>query len=492
MGKVDIGKYLKSKVKGYNKSLDTDEIWRDLGLEKKDKRRKPFWWLFGVMFLLSSSLGVWYYGNQGVSDKNEIASIDQVDKRTPKIAGSNRSVESSNDVEKFKPESDVQTEETANKLISTKVSLGESRDLTSKTVFRETIREASKQFDSNIGTNAQADAPDSNLSRHSLLADFAEIEKESIQNSYPLNSTRAIRATDLSLVKKKEPLLQSKLREQRRLAVVRMPLITAQSLETAKDRQQPEILNDIIELESSGKVENKKRLSLNVYSGVHLVNRNLKSSSPVVDDYLRLRDKYEQALELINLGGGLQYNFPSGLFIEAGLEFSMINEKFEYTREQMDTVYRTDLVLSYLINETLDTTVYETGEGNVELINCKYWLAYNRHTLFHVPLSLGYGIESNRFIAQVKATIKPGFHTSFAGTHIDIDNETISTPQYYRSGIITAVGFSVNVGYRFTDKLAVNLTPSYQSFLTSFIDQGLDFEQRYSSYGLNLGMNWRF
>ncbi len=235
-----------------------------------------------------------------------------------------------------------------------------------------------------------------------------------------------------------------------------------------------------------------------VYGGAQYPLKSLSAKSAEDEPLLADWKATETVLEALSAGlyGGIR--FKKGLFLEAGLEYNRINERFKWNKIIEDSIGKT-LIYSYLINAPGDTT-FNWDTINVLRITTFEKKIYNRYQFIQIPVSLGYSWKSN---ATFQPYIKAGamFNIRFAykverldsnGIPVRYESKNDGNTTPFRSKIGISPFAVLGVRYQLASSLQLFGEARYVYHTQAVSNQNARIRQQYSLPGINLGLQWNW
>jgi hypothetical protein len=254
-----------------------------------------------------------------------------------------------------------------------------------------------------------------------------------------------------------------------------------------------------------------KNFSLELFAAPVYTTKSV-SALNVSPDYLNLRKENEKSLVTYNLGLELKYSIKN-FFLQAGINYSKVGEKIDYNKNlfaSLDTSESGWQLYSYLkvfvdtINwdstngfaimttsvPTLDS-IWEHFEDSV--FNSVKEKGNNELTYIEIPLMIGYSLGKGKLSCQLSAGVSYGILSGTKGKLLRTDASgfndiVIATP--YRKNIYNFL-FRIGCSYHFNEKISVFLQPSFKLNLNSVFESSYPVSQKYKSYGLNIGLNYK-
>ena len=455
MGKFDIGDYIGDRVRGHHSTVDTDAIFAKLNLEKKKKKRRFLIWWFGIITTLITVVSIINYNK--IKNQENLVSEKSLEAK-PITSTKNSSIPVSN----FKQPKDHVTKTTSS-----------SSDLITERIEDTTnspLVLPKPTHQNNITTIDRL--------TNSTSAKINESNKNSIQTKTSLQSQT--QTPTLNKVTKEIIANNSK-------AILISPL-PPNFLHQKREISTELKFNSLDDFKNNSKSSSSK-YEVILKSGVFRVNKQLETSDPALVDHIKQRESSEQPLEMVNLSTTLRLTRHSGLFLESGFDYAVINERFDLQQLSTDTILELRPI-RFLINASQDTTVLEVGLDQTEILNQSKWRQFNKHQLYTIPLSLGYTKSINRWKAEVQGTTLLSYRT-FSGIQLDLNGLPSSSLSYHQSSLKVGMRIAFGISYALGEKWNLHFQPTYQYYWTSFVDNEAGYSLNYHLYGLQLGLGYR-
>lgn len=265
--------------------------------------------------------------------------------------------------------------------------------------------------------------------------------------------------------------------------------------------------------------DQNSRWSVSAFMGVSLTQRELSGGS---EEYENKRLKEETILPTWH--GGIEAHYQmNGWQLSSGLNYVRIGEKTSYTPEEVEIPHITEtyvtqeITTSYWLVDSLfifdedtvgfemwmvdstyfqsvDTmqvlvtdTAYTTSLYDVSTENELAWFEY-----VEIPLMVGYGIEKNRWSFGLRAGMSVGILTGHGGKRVSqqLDALVVDEGSTELRKIMMNYQLRFSVGYKILPGTSLYVEPAYRNMARSVFKNTID--QRYRSYGLNIGLLYNF
>ena len=455
MGRHDIGDYFKERMKGQHLDIDTDAVWNELGLEKKRKRR-GLWWIWGLGSLVLIAGAYLAY------EMTVTIGGDSREKQAELLASPNEASEDTYQPNKEKhisnaTESKIKTERTTQR--ETELDIPPSQPTLNK------IKPEINQAQSNSPQAKSRNTISFYERKEVISAPDTTPRRAHSQDHMKINATEQGNETP---IKKEEQKLLASLTG---LDLIKYDLqhsrkFTLPTLSTLKPLAETSVRRP--------SRKKKANLDFHLYIGGFFIDRKLTTSRPEIQALLDSRSATERGLESIVVGSDFSLVFDSGLKLGLGVEQQYINEVFSTSSVSVDTT-----LISTVIVPTYE--VRSRTESNRH---------YNRHTLTHIPVHLGYEMDLDKWRVGVTGTVLMTVQSPFSGSHFDSAGEVSEITGLYNEGFRLGYRLAMNLTRKLSDRWVVHLDPTYQ-LQGSFVRPEAGYEQSYGLMGVVGGLKYR-
>jgi hypothetical protein len=213
------------------------------------------------------------------------------------------------------------------------------------------------------------------------------------------------------------------------------------------------------------------------YAGVVMLKQDMTFMNNEIREVYQQNEKISDFSYRI----GLRLNIVRNQFMmQTGLYFASINNTFEHNQEI--AIIEDDIEGRVIWPYQSDTVYHNTTH--------KY---HNTYRYVELPLLAGLHLEGRRFATNIKTG--PVFNY-LTGVNADLvlssDNTLKSLDKSYfkKPGLRWQV--SVDLIYRFGDRLSFYIEPSYVHDLTNAFNQDVEMESRLKGVNVGLGLYYRF
>ncbi len=208
---------------------------------------------------------------------------------------------------------------------------------------------------------------------------------------------------------------------------------------------------------------------------------------------MKRKDSTESLRLSFSAGFRLSKTFGNNLLLKAGMQYSQINEKFSYRRENE----RNQTTLITIRKEVLSTgdTVMIRDTSMIEQIGYRVKTTYNRYRSIDIPLIASYEWGNDNLKAGVSAGVILNLYSWQKGESLDTSYVPVAFNQirgrtFKRNiGVGLFTGFSVlkNAGkstYFFAE-------PYFRYNVSKITNSRSLFNQKFDVTGLNIGIRYK-
>jgi hypothetical protein len=261
---------------------------------------------------------------------------------------------------------------------------------------------------------------------------------------------------------------------------------------------------------------------IKIHAGYGYNVRSLKSTKEGTEGYTALRNKEESIGWSPEIGFEVIYE-PKRMNYSIGLNWYSISETNNYSPlvSYEGTTIETSIFTSietthfnadsvwvqeqdttgtfgyweYVISETLneDSLILFAYDSTVTTIE-KPVDPINERTTFQyveIPVSIGYTFQKGPWSLGIRTGISAGILIASTGQYLDTDRQSAIVKQDISRRIIWNYQARLALGYALNDKTRIYIEPVFKTNINSVVSR-TDFTQKYSTYGLRLGLGFKF
>ena len=491
-------KKIKQEMSAHRATVDADAIWKaiepevDAINEKRKKRRGLIWFLLAG--LLMAGGGYYFLNNMNDSaaiaaeglKKNEIKNdLPQTDKNNNgTINNLSEKINTENGEIHYSENDKINIE----KNISKKEKDGDEH-IAKKS--KDEIN-STKNNKKNIAKNKNKTIYNSPVIGNTKNTGTIFIDKNNKGKIVGLNigtetSSRDMASKNPSTYKADAP---------KRLPLLPISLFGSREQELVLAKRAIQNPIDNVAKKTEDKISPAFAFSIGVHGSVGYAARQLKAVSPEHETLLKLRDDTEIPLETVVAGVRFRTTHKSGVGFVTGLQYTRMAERlhFEDTIVDVDSI---DGIQALAVNLYGDTTpIY----GKVPLTTTKNILKkhFNSYRFLDVPVLVNYNFKNKnaKWAMGVEAGIFANISLKTKGEIYDKNMDIIDLekeqPNLYKSKIGLSYYIGLTGTYDMSQKWRLAISPHIRYFPKNIAADNYRLEQKYTLYGLDMGLYYRF
>jgi hypothetical protein len=241
---------------------------------------------------------------------------------------------------------------------------------------------------------------------------------------------------------------------------------------------------------------------IGVFGSPEWVSKTLMAGDPY-QTYKQMRENGEENILSYSLGGDITLN-AGNFFLRSGVSYSVYGEDARYL---FDTS-KIDSVLSYYDYDTTFRWIFDPpfiGEPLIIGIDSTYITVFeeiemeeyseNRYQHFEVPLIFGYQTSFGKFNLEFGAGVSFGYVFKANATLpnaqlnnlIEVNEKSEMLRKFNINYIVQA-----GIKYRFQETWSIWIRPTYKRNVNSIFEKDYPVEQKFSTFGLQTGIHFRF
>ncbi len=221
---------------------------------------------------------------------------------------------------------------------------------------------------------------------------------------------------------------------------------------------------------------------------IDLARRQMTPKDADAAAYTDTRENTELPFYTFSLDARASVITPIGLGFTTGLDYTQINEKFDYVDPDAE---RTEIITTeYGPNGEI------TGIDTVLILGSREIITYNRYRILDIPLLANYELDFTHFALEVKGGILINILSRQKGDFLspnDLEPTSFTSdePNSYSAfrqniGIGYYGGMSFN--YKLNGGFQVSFEPFFRVYPKSFTKENFPVTQKYFLTGLKLGL----
>lgn len=550
-----LDEFIKKQVESLETSTDPDLLWQEIQAkqaeEKKPKRRFFFFWLLGGALLLSGLALFYIIGFPNIEDglSNDISSKKEniIDEKasinnTPKNQVADKNIKNT-DLSIV----DLSEQHTNNKKVkestlpsatkpvdSNEVIPTTNSTESSKTARKETLKATpptTNNLDFNNENNIDQKKKLNQIPANNNLETKQKITKNPEQKTpqilgqtpqivqekteidlpvTPLDSTNTDLGKEEVTSSKKEEITTNTATPKNGTndALVTIPeKEVAPSADTTSTLNKPTIDSNFVDSlkeptdgNPSQKIDQSDEKKWAFSNGASFVYgrglRILSNQNSAPQNYVQTRKDSETTLDAIRAKIDFRLENRNGFYLQSGLEYEQINERFDFYRER-EVVEPVDDQLLAIFYAMDGSTSQLFGTKEVELTSWLRKKTFNRYSRIDVPILLGYHStkKEKRLGWFVEGGISMNFWFKAKGEILDINDELLTfedqTDLFKKRTGISLLG-AAGLTYRITNKISLSASPEVKYNLNSITNSNQPLKQKYVNIGLGLGIRYHW
>jgi len=221
---------------------------------------------------------------------------------------------------------------------------------------------------------------------------------------------------------------------------------------------------------------------LDIYSSADYVIRQFNDTPN--SSYMQMRKQSTSFSSAFSVG--VRYNkvFENGLSFRVGLNYSQINEKFQFVQGNI-------IQLQYILNANGDTI------GSYESVYKRYKTSYNKYRTIDVPITMGYEKAFGKCTINLSAGIVLNAYSWNRGEVLDknlqpvnINNTDTTNPYQLKNNIGLGGIASASFYYPINEQWKLFAEPYFRYNFSSMSSKELTLKQKYHTAGLRIGLRF--
>ncbi len=460
----NLDKYIKENLENARLDWDKESMWDDIEsqLPIQEKDRKWFFILLGLLFLVISGAG-------GYLLLNNLSVTD-----------------------------DINLQEQAYESTATTEVLMSSQDQNvSPTITKEEVVQIIEEESENtseieedlLNTNTEAKEVSTTTAIPTIINRDENIGSVSIRNkttkSNSINNTSNI--SDNVDNKNQPDIISQKQIVNAQIASLRLLYGSGLGVVRISERKIPYIANTTKVL--IPQVNTNNGWQLGIYSGIGMTNRHLESQNN--ESLLELREQNESTLEVLTTGLKIRKTIADRFFIDAGIEYQRINEKLDYTEEEIITI-STETDSAYVANVGTGSQQYFSGRIDATFTRSQRSIRYNAHHNLNVPIHVGYSnIITPRLTLSAYTGPVINLYQDYSGYNIAADGFVEQSGDIQGVDLVHAFDAGFSVDYALGRRMDLSLGAFYRKALSTFSIDG-NVSQSYDNTNIQVGILYNF
>jgi len=495
-----------------NEGFEMDSLWNDIEKDlspktpiEKTPTRKPTlvlaFWTLGLLLLVFFSYQCWNHGFakssllpiEQTEDSNQAVQKEQT-KNTSSTGNENKTGKLSTTIN----ESELTTIESVSNDASTKASLKKKSSQTISSNY-ELIDDPASSSDLNFTHSKDVKNKQTRIPPNGSWSTNKNSQEQNQLNVIKKESFEKIIDVNASSITKQAKEIREnafKVIAERSNDIAMVTTLTLLPVRfknlAIQEITFPRITSLTVDPEDSK--EKNVQFRLGIYGSASNINFQYQADNP--SSLLTLKEETDSGIWGGGTGLEAGLNWNNGFLINSGVEYHLLQSKFDYFKEGNIQVLKEDELLIIWIDQTTNDTIKTYyGDTLVNAIQTREVVHYNQYKLISIPLELGYQKQFNKMTLGISAGISFNLAFSQSGKTVDKNEEIALFDK--TSSFAPLQNFSIGyrlspyVNYQLSEKTSLSFKPRYAAHLNPNFD-GSDVKLRLNQMSLNLGIEYLF
>lgn len=209
-------------------------------------------------------------------------------------------------------------------------------------------------------------------------------------------------------------------------------------------------------------------------------------------DYLTRKDSSQQLRTSFSAGVRLSKGLTENLFLKAGVEYTQINEHFNYRQENERK--QITVITEHTINRPQGDTILR-DTSTYEQIGYLQKRVHNRYKSIDVPVLLSYEWGGDQWRLAATAGVIVNLQSWYTGEMLDTSFQAVSVKNSNNEVYKRNIGLGLYAGFSFikpvSERMDLFASPYFRYNLSNMTRPGQSFNQRLHTAGLSLGIRYR-
>jgi hypothetical protein len=202
------------------------------------------------------------------------------------------------------------------------------------------------------------------------------------------------------------------------------------------------------------------------------------------------KDSTESPMISFSAGFNIGRQFGDHFNIRTGLRYTQVNETFKFTN--ITDIRNVTVITRRLVIRNPGDTIVVSDTSFIQQIGTRTVSNINRYSTLDIPLIVGYAFNLNDW--RINLSAGPIFNITswYNGDALDANRNVISLKStgYYKTNIGLGIFTGINFMKPLNDHWDFMVEPYLRMNLGSMTNDGAPFTQRYTTYGVNIGLRY--
>ena len=218
----------------------------------------------------------------------------------------------------------------------------------------------------------------------------------------------------------------------------------------------------------------------------------LKTVQSLDDEFVRRKDSAERFRSAFTAGFRLSKIIRDGLVLKTGLQYSQINERFDY-RSESERRTVTVITVRTIVRGAGDT-IRVTDTSTIQQLGYRVKTTYNRYRSLDIPLLASFEWGNANLQTSFTTGVIINLHSWQQGDVLDTSYTPISmgkNNEVFRSNIGIGLYASFSLLKPVGNRTTLFAEPYLRYNISSMTNSNRPFNQRFHAAGINLGLRYK-
>ncbi|MBC8173882.1 MAG: hypothetical protein H7X71_08255 [Chitinophagales bacterium] len=225
--------------------------------------------------------------------------------------------------------------------------------------------------------------------------------------------------------------------------------------------------------------------------GFDYVTKSISEQGPSVPNQgSYITQKEQQESNLVTFGGGILGGVNiKRLNISTGIDLYKLGEKINYEIKTYVPETSYTIIYDSIGVVPIDSIAFVTSNEHTETKD-----SLNKYSYFEIPLLFGYTFGKGKIQFNLQTGPSIAFLKNISGFYLSSAGDLLASPQTFTVFRETNFNWLLtpSVTYQFSEKFKAQLQPWLKWNINSVVNKEESYTQRYTSYGMRLGILYQF
>lgn len=232
---------------------------------------------------------------------------------------------------------------------------------------------------------------------------------------------------------------------------------------------------------------------IEIYGSPDYAKKTINNAGAANSAFLQRKDSTEKMRLSYTAGFRLTKTIGENMLIKAGLQYSQINEKFNY-RSENERKLTTVITIRTVIRSAGDTAIVR-DTSTVEQIGYRVKTTYNRYKSIDVPLLVGFEWGNDNLKAAATGGVILNLYSWQKGESLDTSYVPVAFNKGTGSAFKQNIGLGLYAGFSLLKKVNDNaeffMEPYFRYNLSNMTNNKSLFNQKFQVAGINMGIRYK-